>query len=663
MKRLIPLLDYPIFRLTVFLAAGISFTDRFLSASVAWIYPASVFLFTATITFFLTRTSPFNRRHLFGCMASISFFLLGATLTQYQKGKVIFNWSPEPQLYWGLVEDIPQSRGKTMQAKVSVSYMRNPKDTLSGKSYQKEWIGRDILLSWIPDSLSEPLQCGDSICFHAKIGRPASTEELNGFDYGEYLLRKGISGTGIVFAGNGFRTGENDLSLRQYALTIQQKIVNLYRSQGLEGDVLAVASALTVGDRSDITPTLEATYSATGASHVLSLSGLHIGILAGILFVLFRPLHRIRHGRLITSCLVVIILWGFAFISGLSSPVIRSVIMFSLYIVSTLVSKDRFRGEYSVTLAAFLMLLYNPSYLFDISFQLSFTAVYSILLFYPLFSKLWQPKWRLLKYGWNIMALSFAAQTGTFPLILSYFGVFPTYFLLANLVVTPLSACILGSALASMILFPVPLLGDGCIMLLKASTDALNKSMYAIQQLYGSQLTSLYISGLQLTLLFILLGYLYAFWSKATPKTARSIVSALLAVNIFMATCWYERLKPSPCYLCFGRSEVYTRRGRTLLLQQSDHGLYKINGLHIGVMKSGYWRDKESPTRLSLDYVYICRGFKGNLKSLGQLFEIKEIILDSSLSDTYREALVRECQLLKISYTDMSDKGSYAILL
>lgn len=80
-------------------------------------------------------------------------------------------------------------------------------------------------------------------------------------------------------------------------------------------------------------------------------------------------------------------------------------------------------------------------------------------------------------------------------------------------------------------------------------------------------------------------------------------------------------------------------------------------------MKSGYWRDKESPTRLSLDYVYICRGFKDNLKSLGRLFEIKEIILDSSLSDTYREALVRECQLLKISYTDMSDKGSYAILL
>lgn len=542
--------------------------------------------------------------------------------------------------------------------------MRHPADTFSFETYRKEWIGRSVLLSWIPDSLSEPPECGDSICFYAKIGRPVSTKELNGFDYGKYLSRKGISGTGIAFPGNWTRICKNKLSLPQYTLTLQQEIVRLYRSWGLEGDVLAVTSALTIGDRSDITPALEAVYSATGASHVLSLSGLHIGILAGIFFLLFRPLLRIRHGKLITSCIIVLILWGFAFISGLSSPVIRSVIMFSLYIISTLVSKDRFPGEYSVTLAAFLMLLYNPLYLFDISFQLSFTAVYSILLFYPLFARIWQPEWKLCRYVWNVIALSLAAQIGTFPLILFYFGAFPTYFLLANLAVAPLSACILGCSIAALTLHSIPFVRSGCIFLLKTSTELLNRSMYAIQQLYGSQLTSLYISALQLVLLTILLGYLYVCWSKSCPKTARITTGILLTANLFLATCWYEQLKPSPAYLCFGRSEVYIRKGRTLALQQSANGLYRIDSLHVGIMKSGYWKDKQALNRLSLDYIYICRGFKGNLKTLSRLFDIKkEVILDISLSETYRKALVHECQLLKISYRDISDKGSYVIPL
>ena len=207
------------------------------------------------------------------------------------------------------------------------------------------------------------------------------------------------------------------------------RIVGIYQEWGLEGDVLAVVSALTVGDRTRLTSDLEDVYSATGASHVLSLSGLHIAILTGILFFLFRPLKRFKGGRSVSSVLIVLFLWVFAFVSGLSSPVIRSVIMFSLYILSSLLSKDAYSGVFAVSLTAFVMLVFNPFYLFDISFQLSFVAVYSILLFYPLFSGLLKAGNSFCKYVWDVLALSMAAQLGTFPLILLYFGAFPSYYL------------------------------------------------------------------------------------------------------------------------------------------------------------------------------------------------------------------------------------------
>lgn len=98
------------------------------------------------------------------------------------------------------------------------------------------------------------------------------------------------------------------------------------------------------------------------------------------------------------------------------------------------------------------------------------------------------------------------------------------------------------------------------------------------------------------------------------------------------------------------------------MLQSSD-GLFQVDSLRIGLMKTGRWRGKSSDVRLPLDYVYICRGFRGNLAELNRLFVVRRVIIDSSLSDGYREALIRECQLLKISYTDLSVSGSCSIIL
>lgn len=491
-----------------------------------------------------------------------------------------------------------------------------------------------------------------------------SEKELTRFDYGDYLLRKSISGTALAYAGNWRCTGKpRSLSVSQLAKVCQQQVVDVYRSWGFDQDVQAVVSALTIGEKTDLTPELKAMYSAAGVSHVLALSGLHVGILSCILLWLFYPLTYLKHGRKILAFLVVCLLWLFAFISGLSSSVVRAVVMYSLYTFASFCSEERFSGMHSLVLAAFLMLIYNPFFLFDISFQLSFTAVFSILAFYPLFSRWLCIKNCVLRYVWNTLSLSISAQLGTLPFILYYFGSFPTYFLLANLVVVILAGGILMLTLVALCVASVPMVGSTVMTLLEWCTSVLNESTRWVQQLDGSQITSVYLSFSQACLLIVVIICFYLCWASGIHRKASDWIRLLMVCNLFVVVSCVEYTCEAPEQLYFFRSKVYTRKKDCVSTHSSETGLLCIRNVHIAVLDDGRWRTCESLSRFPLEYAYICKGFKGSLSQLDKLFVIRQVILDSSLSDAFREKLIRECQLLKISYTDLSVHGSYSVVL
>lgn len=649
-------ITYPLFRLTICLATGIFLFDRFLPEGVSW--PLWGGICCVLLCVGLLRLAVWRWRWFFGGVTGLAFFLWGGFSVVHQREKVGYAWDEAPQVYKGIVETVPEIRGKTWRAEVHVEGRHITKGT-----WQK--VDRSVLLSWIPDTVAEPLSCGDTLCFYAKISRPFSEKELTGFDYGDYLLRKGISGTGLVYAGNWYRAGKPRwLTFSQRARVCQQKVVEVYRSWGLDEEVQAVIAALTIGDKSDLSTDLKNVYSAAGASHVLALSGLHVGILSGFLFLVFYPLtYWKRYGRMVRMLLVVTLLWGFAFISGLSSSVMRAVVMFSLYAFASCCSEERFSGIHSLVLAAFLMLLYNPFFLFDLSFQLSFAAVASILAFYPLCTRGVVIQNRLLRYLFNLLCLSVSAQVGTLPFVLLYFGTFPTYFLLANLIVSPLAACILVLTLMALALSSVPWLGSGVVVLLDWSTSFLNGAMRMVQHFSDSQITSVYLSAGQACLLAGIFICLYLCWSAGMQRKARQWICLLVVCNLFVALSVGMYLQEKPERLYFSRAEIYTRKGHCISTHTSDSGLIRIGTLCVGVLDDGRWKNCQASWRLPLDYVYICRGFKGNLSRLNDLFEMKQVILDSSLSEGYREMLIKECQLLKISYTDLSVQGSYSIEL
>ena len=285
---------------------------------------------------------------------------------------------------------------------------------------------------------------------------------------------------------------------RLWFLKQRHKLLERYQGFNASEDAYAVLAAMTLGDKSAQTQELRETYAVSGAYHILALSGLHVGIV----YMLITLLMLGRRHFWLSQVLTVAAIWAFAMLTGLSPSVTRAATMISLYAVFAN------RGGKTSALnvlcfAAIVMLVADTQTLFNVSFQLSFAAVFAILLFLPLLREFYQPHNVIMRWVWNIGLLSLCAQLGVAPLIAYYFGRFSTYFLLTNFLVIPTATLILYGALLSL-LFP-----PASIVLIQ-TVKAMNGGLRIIASLPGASIEGLSPTPLQVALiyLFVLLCYL-----------------------------------------------------------------------------------------------------------------------------------------------------------
>ena len=205
---------------------------------------------------------------------------------------------------------------------------------------------------------------------------------------------------------------------------------------------MAVINALLLGQRQDISKELISDYSRAGAIHILAVSGLHVGIILLILSSIFKPLERVKNGKFLKTMLIVVFLWMFAFIAGLSASVVRAVTMFTFLAVGQSFQQKSV-VEFSLISSLFFLLLVKPMFLFDVGFQLSYLAVFGIVWVQPKLYQIWTPKFKITDKFWQLFTVSIAAQVGILPLSLYYFHQFPGLFILSNLVIIPFLGIIL----------------------------------------------------------------------------------------------------------------------------------------------------------------------------------------------------------------------------
>ena len=257
------------------------------------------------------------------------------------------------------------------------------------------------------------------------------------FDYRKYVNRKAIYRQVYLGTDSWSNAGsDNRFRILVTAEKIRDYLLDIYVRNGLEGTEFEILSALTLGYRKSIDPEIKQVFAVTGATHILAVSGLHVGIVYLVFSMVFGFLKKGKNSRYLFLFLSVTCLWAFAFITGLSPSVQRAALMFS--VVAAGENLHRPSNIYNTLLAsAFILLSFNPNLLFDAGFQLSYAAVLGIVYFQPMLGALFHPPLRLIAYLWGLFTVSVAAQLTTFPLSASYFHQFPVYFWMSNLIVIP----------------------------------------------------------------------------------------------------------------------------------------------------------------------------------------------------------------------------------
>ena len=704
---MIPFLHkYPFFRLAVPWMLGIYCGDRFSDSFSEPLWGFLACILWACLSFLFYFSERYSWRWCFGVSLSL-FCLAGGWLSVNLQLKTAAEteFPKEEAVYRLRVNDFPEVRERTFLCRV---WLKERHDSLGIHPVNKQ-----AILYFQRDSLSSRLQMGEELWVRSRISPPVSARNFDEFDYARYLIRKGISGTGFVASGHWqfseCRKEKEGIAtvLYRLAASYRTQIENLYRRLGIEGDELAVLSALTLGDKTDLSESVRESYSVAGVSHVLALSGLHVGLLYALAFFLLRPLLLGgQSGRVLRSLLLILLLWLFAFFTGLSPSVVRSAAMFSIWALADLCGRQSFSLN-TLALTAWLMLLVRPVWLFDVGFQLSFAAVLSILLFQPFLYRLCPVRHRAGTYLWGLVSVSVAAQLGTAPLVLFYFSRFSTHFLLTNLLVVPLVTLILYAAVVLLLLTPMSGLQAVAAVGLEKMLRMLNLLVRWVEQLPYASVDGIWLYPLEVAGCYLVLGAFFCYLCHrryARLVTALVLLAAWGAVHSFAV--WTDRPRTSivfynvrgcPAVHCIessGHSCIQyadSLSNRQRLRQTAANYWHHCHlyppaegsrdsveqhffrrqqlicwhGQRICMVTDNRWKQQRTDDGAvcRVDYLYICKGYTGQLAALTRLFLPGCVILDSSLSSYRRKRLKEECQQNHLHFISLSDEGSVRFLL
>ena len=558
-----------------------------------------------------------------------------------------------------------------------------------------ECLGKVQLYIKKGDLKESPLQYGDRIALPYSPFRLPTPKNPHEFNYSEYMAGKNIYFQQFVDAGE-VKLIENNPSnlLTAWAFDLRNEFENTI-DQNIRGkQENAITKALMLGIRDGLDNDIKKSYSASGAMHVLAVSGLHVGILIVILGFILRPLNRTKYGKYISGLIQLIVLWMFALLAGFSPSILRAVTMFSILIIGKLVS-ERPNVYNSLALSAFVLLVYNPNFLFSVGFQLSYLAVIGIVYIYPIIYNAWFFNSWLLRKVWAITCVSISAQLATFPLTVYYFHQFPVYFIISNLIVIPAVSVIMITGIGMFALSPTPF-GKYFSLCLEYMIKGLNRIVSFIGNLDYSLIDWLYISPWQTVGIYaMLLGFFaFLYYRKFKFVYFISFISILISSSGVVSQYQQSQDKSLTFYEIGGEAvfdkinglqanlveispvqndelikfQIGPNRlnnhlstfdvqntGRTTQISFSQNlGIFSWEGKKFAILTKAQ-EQLQFKEKLIADYIIINKNASADWEYLSNNFQFNEIIVDSS-NDYYTcyklEKMAKEkgikCHILRI---------------
>lgn len=543
----------------------------------------------------------------------------------------------------------------------------------------------NMLLVLPSDSTENKLTIDDEVFIFSKpepIQPPLNPYQ---FDYRDYLEKQGIHHqvkadfTSIVIEKKPATT------LLGQADDFREHIISKLRKKNFGDDELAVIQALLLGQRDNISEGTYDNYKNAGAVHILAVSGLHVGILLLLLQFLLSPLERLPKGKTLKLLVIVLLLWAYAFVAGLSPSIVRAVTMFSFVAYS--MSLNRPTNSFNILALSMLsILLVKPLFLFQVGFQMSYAAVFAIVWIYPKLQRFWFPENVLVRKTWQLLSVSVAAQLGVLPISLFYFHQFPALFFVSNLLIIPFLGLILGLGVLVIALALVDLLPTFLVDGFNWTIKMMNSTVGWVARQERFIIKDIPFDAVQLVLGYFITIALVTFLSRPKWKMALVLFVGIVAFQGW--NIWNQ--------VQLGDKEalILTHKSRnTVLLHQTGRDLQALStdGTNLGdlvqnyvvaeriqttktpQLKNSYLIGQKKlyimdslalfPMEKQQDYVLLTQSPKINLERLLDSIRPKMVLADGN---NYKSVVVRwkkTCAQKEIPFHYTGEKGYYVFSL
>lgn len=473
---------------------------------------------------FLSLATQYQLRWITGLVFNLLLICLGVSRTYLQDLRHQPNWiGHQLQQTTGILvtlQETPLTKVNSYKALAKAEWIQT----------QKGWlrVQGNLLLYFRKNKLPPDITYGSQLLVQKTLQPIPNSGNPGAFDYRQYCAFQGIhhqvflqEGEYRLLATKGLSFFTNTLIRTQTALlTILRKWIPGKKEQG-------VAEALLIGYREDLDKDLVQAYSNTGVVHIIAISGLHLGMIYGLLLVLLKPFRKYKAIHIILPVMLLLVLWGFSFLAGMAPSILRSVVMFSFIIIGESLGR---RTQILNTLAAsaFCLLIYNPYFLWDVGFQLSYTAVTSIVIFMqPIYRSIYLEN-PLLRNLWQLNAVTLSAQILTLPVVLYYFHQFPNLFLFTNFIAVPLSGFILYGELFLLLVHKLIFVNEFTGKMISFLIHQLNQLIENTHRLPFAVTGNISFSLVQALLLY---GVLIGFTAWIHTKKPIALIGTLTALS------------------------------------------------------------------------------------------------------------------------------------
>jgi competence protein ComEC len=672
-----PALKYPIIPFTLFVALGI-FAGYYLQPSIGILYIIAAISLILLIAAYINAAKTFLQKPFFSIVA-LAFALILGMLVQN------LHYGPNSTTHYSHLlssDELPVLKGVITE--------RLKPNEFSEKYYlEVQSVNRQLatgrLLATVPkDSHAKQLHAGD-VLFIADTPQPINAP-LNPyqFDYAAYMKKQDVFHQ-LRLKDNYIPAGQ-EKDLDYHVERLRNTLINSFSIHHYPAQIQNLINALLFGQRQDMDKDTTTSYTNAGVVHILAISGLHFTLLFIGLNWLLKPLKRAKRiGYLGHFIIIMVLMWLFAFITGLSASVVRAVAMFSFVLTGELFNR-RANIYNSLAVSALVLLLAKPNFLFDAGFQLSYIAVFAIVWLQPIYSRMKRSKYWLVNFAKDTVAISLVAQIGILPLSLYYFNQFPLLFLLANVVVIPLSNVVLGLGIAVLLLnfiFPQCAIWVGYV--LEFIINVMNNFIKWVASFEALVLKDIPFTLLHNLLLYSVIALAVLWLYKHSFRRMAAVLCAILVFQVaYIATAWQAT----------NGSEliVFHNRGATIVAEKANGGIQVLSSDSLALdnktvkaYNKGSFDQKVSlvplhnllwhkgsriivldslaiyPKNVKPDILLVTQSPKVNMERVLQELKPKQVIADATNYKTYVARWAATCRKQNIPFHATAEKGYYMV--